>query len=91
MQPGSEELTIDHVLPRALGGITAWDNCVLACVKCNRKKADKTLKQANMRLLKEPKKPDTNCFRFDTLKPVKSWESFLGTAYWCIELENDMK
>ena len=38
-QPGSEELTIDHVVPRAQGGISSWDNCVLACVKCNTRKA----------------------------------------------------
>ena len=29
-QPGSEELTIDHVVPRALGGLSTWTNCVLA-------------------------------------------------------------
>jgi len=28
-QPGTEELTIDHVLPRAQGGESRWDNCVL--------------------------------------------------------------
>jgi hypothetical protein len=78
----SEELTIDHVIPRAQGGVTAWDNCVLACVACNRRKANRTPKQANMKLLKEPKKPDTNLFRYDSLKPVKSWEAFLGEAYW---------
>jgi hypothetical protein len=85
-QPGSEELTIDHVTPRSQGGLTTWENCALACVKCNRKKADKTPKQANMRLLKEPKKPDHNMFRFDTLKPVKSWEAFLGEAYWNVAI-----
>ena len=29
-QPGSEELTIDHVLPRAQGGVSSWENCVLS-------------------------------------------------------------
>ncbi len=41
-QPGSEELTIDHVLPRAQGGTSTWENCVLACIECNAKKADRT-------------------------------------------------
>ncbi|MDP6723364.1 MAG: HNH endonuclease [Pirellulaceae bacterium] len=31
-QPGVEELTIDHVVPRAQGGESRWDNCVLACL-----------------------------------------------------------
>ncbi len=34
-QPGTEELTIDHVIPRAQGGQTTWENCALACVPCN--------------------------------------------------------
>lgn len=89
--PGSEELTIDHVLPRAQGGLTTWENCVLACVDCNRTKANRTPKQANMMLRTVPKKPDPKFFRFDTIKPVKSWETFLGEAYWTVELENDEK
>jgi 5-methylcytosine-specific restriction endonuclease McrA len=87
-QPGSEELTIDHVLPRAQGGLTTWENCVLACVECNRHKADRTPKQAKMTLLSEPKKPSHTLFRYDTLKPVKSWVAFLGESYWNVELEN---
>ncbi len=30
VQLGSEELTIDHVVPRAQGGVSNWTNCVLA-------------------------------------------------------------
>lgn len=40
-KPGTEELTIDHIIPRSKGGLTTWDNCVLACVDCNSKKANK--------------------------------------------------
>lgn len=80
--PGSQELTIEHVIPRAQGGTTTWENCVLACVECNRRKADRTPKQAGMKLRKIPKKPHIRFFRYDTLKPVKSWEAFLGEAYW---------
>ncbi len=40
-KPGTEELTIDHVIPRSAGGQTTWDNCVLACVDCNSKKANR--------------------------------------------------
>jgi 5-methylcytosine-specific restriction endonuclease McrA len=87
---GSEELTIDHVLPRAQGGVTSWENCALACVSCNAKKANRTPKQAGMKLLTKPQKPKMNVFKADMVKPIKSWEQFLGTAYWNVELENDM-
>lgn len=88
-QPGSQELTIDHVVPRAQGGTTTWENCVLACVDCNSRKADRTPKQANMVLMKEPKKPKMGLFKFEYLKPVKSWEAFLGEAYWNVGIGDD--
>jgi 5-methylcytosine-specific restriction endonuclease McrA len=88
-KPGTDLLTIDHVIPRAQGGTTTWENCALCCVGCNRKKADKTPKQAGMKLLSVPAKPSTNLFRYETLKPVKSWEAILGEQYWNTELDNE--
>ena len=41
---GMDELTLDHVIPRSQGGQSRWDNCVLACVDCNTRKADRTPK-----------------------------------------------
>lgn len=87
-KPGTEELTIEHVVPRSRGGETTWENCVIACVSCNRRKADRTPDQAGMKLLKHPKKPEGHSFRFSDCKPVKSWQAFLGQAYWLVELEN---
>lgn len=86
-KPSTEELSIDHVIPRSHGGLTTWENCVLACVKCNTKKANRNPLQANMKLLKIPKKPKMNALRCDY--KIKDWESFLGVAYWIIELDND--
>lgn len=86
-RPGSEELTIDHVVPRAQGGETSWTNCVLACIECNSRKANRTPDQASMKLHTVPKKPRVTLFKSD-LKPVKSWEAFVGAAYWSVELEN---
>ncbi len=57
-QPGSEELTIDHVVPRAQGGQSTWTNCVLASIDCKSKKADRTPSKTPMRLRKEPVRPD---------------------------------
>jgi 5-methylcytosine-specific restriction endonuclease McrA len=53
----TEELTFDHVIPRAQGGKTTWENVVTCCIPCNREKADKTPTQAGMRLRSIPKKP----------------------------------
>jgi 5-methylcytosine-specific restriction endonuclease McrA len=51
------ELTIDHVLPRCLGGKSTWKNCVTSCLACNTKKADTPLARCGMKLLKEPRVP----------------------------------
>jgi hypothetical protein len=42
--------TIDHVLPRAQGGQTTWDNLVGCCFACNQKKGNRTPEQAGMKL-----------------------------------------
>ena len=53
----AEDLTFDHVVPRAAGGRTAWDNIVTACVPCNSRKGSRTPQQASMTLLRKPVKP----------------------------------
>ncbi|KAL2923198.1 Anaredoxin [Bienertia sinuspersici] len=50
-------LTIDHVIPISRGGEWEWENLVTACAKCNSKKGQKTLEEANMSLVKVPKAP----------------------------------
>ncbi|MBV8756383.1 MAG: HNH endonuclease, partial [Deltaproteobacteria bacterium] len=47
----TDELTYDHVVPRAKGGKTTWENIVSACYACNRTKANRTLAEARMKLL----------------------------------------
>ena len=44
------DLTFDHVVPRARGGVTAWENVVAACASCNLKKGSRSLKQVGFTL-----------------------------------------
>lgn len=39
-----EDLTIDHVNPRANGGKSVWENCVTSCKSCNHDKGAKLIK-----------------------------------------------
>lgn len=50
-------LTIDHVIPRRLGGMHSWENLVAACPPCNHHKGGRTAEQAQMRLLRPPAAP----------------------------------
>ena len=86
-RPGSEELTIDHVTPRSQGGISSWDNCVLACVKCNSRKADRTPEQAGMPLAKKPYRPAWRPMFAARGVRIDSWTRFLSEAWWNVELE----
>lgn len=87
LQPGSEELTVDHVLPRSRGGTSSWDNCVLACVECNHRKADRTPEEAGMPLRKAPARPAWTEFHARQFSRVKSWSRFLAESYWSVELD----
>jgi hypothetical protein len=77
----ASQITIDHVLPRAQGGITSFTNCVVCCHTCNNKKADKTPEQANMVLLKKPTHPSfaTHNYVSDPQEYWHhDWDDFLG-------------
>lgn len=87
IRPGTEELTIDHVLPRAQGGLTTWENCVLACVSCNARKANRTPEQANMKLRKTPHRPAWKPLYDTSAVRVASWSRFLSEAYWTVSLD----
>lgn len=53
----SRDLTIDHVMPKHRGGRHEWENLVAACRACNHRKGSKTLAEARMALLREPRAP----------------------------------
>ena len=87
IQPGTRELTIDHVMPRSRGGELSWENCVLACVKCNKRKANRTPEEASMKLKVKPARPRWSQIHRLPLRPIwSSWEKFVSDAYWQSEL-----
>ena len=72
-------LTIDHVLPRHLGGMHTWNNVVTACAGCNHHKGGRKLEEAHMTLLKIPREPPANVeYIFGRhLDDNKEWEPFI--------------
>ena len=61
-QPGRAKLTLDHVVPKARGGQTTWDNVVAACYDCNHAKRDRTPEEARMTLRTKPRQPQMLAF-----------------------------
>jgi 5-methylcytosine-specific restriction endonuclease McrA len=87
-QPGPKELTIDHLVPKSRGGKSEWTNCVLACLKCNARKANLSVRDAKMTLRKVPKKPKwTALAHIPQSQRRMSWNAFISDAYWNIELD----
>ena len=87
IQPGGDELTIDHVVPRSQGGASTWENCVLACVTCNKRKADRTPPEAGMKLPTTPTRPRWKPLYARHTVRVESWSKFISEAYWNVSLE----
>ncbi|MCF7805417.1 MAG: HNH endonuclease [Candidatus Marinimicrobia bacterium] len=72
------QLTIDHVTPKRHGGKDTWENLVTACIRCNNTKGDNTPEQANMPLLKQPKKPHYIQFLKQHIdEPIQSWKPYI--------------
>ncbi|KIT16043.1 HNH endonuclease [Jannaschia aquimarina] len=83
------DLTFDHVIPRARGGVTSWENVVAACGRCNLRKGSRSLKQVGFSLRKPPKQPSSGQLmnlgrKFPPNHLHESWMDFL---YWDAELE----
>jgi 5-methylcytosine-specific restriction endonuclease McrA len=83
------DLTFDHVIPRAQGGRTTWENVTTACSPCNLKKGGRTPKQAHMQLHLAPIRPTSwqmqdQGRRFPPNFLHDTWRDWL---YWDVELE----
>lgn len=87
-RPGTSELSIDHVVPRSRGGRSTWENCVLACVRCNGKKANRRPSEAEMHLLRRPVAPRwTPIMEVPVARVRHSWRRFVSERYWEVPLE----
>ena len=84
----TEDLTFDHVIPQSKGGKTCWENIVTACGPtgngCNPLKGNRTPEQANMPLLRKPKKPSylpMITVKMDVNNMPEEWR-----PYWSVDL-----
>lgn len=85
----AENLTFDHVIPRARGGRTSWQNVVTACEPCNLRKGHRLPEACGMIPLRRPDQPSNyelqeNGRGFPPNYLHESWRDFL---YWDSELE----
>jgi 5-methylcytosine-specific restriction endonuclease McrA len=84
-----DDLTFDHLVPRAQGGRTRWNNVITACAPCNLAKGGRTPAQSGMFPAVLPAEPTVhqlqrNGRRFPPNYLHDSWRDYL---YWDAELE----
>jgi 5-methylcytosine-specific restriction endonuclease McrA len=86
----TEDLNIDHVIPKSKGGHNSWDNLVCSCFKCNSKKAGRTPREANMKLIQKPIRPKYNPVLKVHIahKRYEAWKNFISEAYWTAEIQD---
>lgn len=98
-QFAASELTFDHLIPRANGGTTTWENILTACIDCNsQKRSDmpnfsgrrgRVSAKGGLRPLKLPRQPTSAELLRAGLKYLdpqirESWSDWL---YWSAELQ----
>ena len=74
----SQQLTLDHVVPRRQHGPHTWDNVVAACGRCNLDKAGRTPEEANMKLRRVPTAPQPNPYRIlENRTILDEWRQYI--------------
>jgi 5-methylcytosine-specific restriction endonuclease McrA len=72
------QLSYDHVVPRAAGGRTVWENIVTACRTCNSRKDSQTCDEAGMWPLHRPVRPKALPLSSPLIDPEKAPEEWLA-------------
>lgn len=72
----SQLLTLDHIVPRARGGLTVWDNVVAACKDCNWRKGDRPLAEVKLTLRRPPKTPTQSWMLSRALASHPVWSTY---------------
>jgi 5-methylcytosine-specific restriction endonuclease McrA len=75
----SNDLTVDHVWPKHLGGEHVWTNVAAACPPCNHRKGGRNPEEAMMTLLHIPKEPPASAYYIFGchLEENIEWEQFI--------------
>ncbi|OQX91744.1 MAG: HNH endonuclease [candidate division Zixibacteria bacterium 4484_95] len=72
------QMTVDHVIPKNLGGRDIWENLVAACPECNNRKGQRTPEQAGLSLIRKPRRPNHITFiqQFIGVNDIR-WKQYL--------------
>ncbi len=70
---------VDHITPKSRGGRNSWNNMVVCSKEINRKKDNRTPEEANLKLIRRPKQPNSKKLFIDpNIKIKESWSKFIS-------------
>jgi 5-methylcytosine-specific restriction endonuclease McrA len=72
-----KNMTVDHIIPKSMGGKSTWENLVCACKECNARKRSRLPGEAQMKLLSRPRRPKLIPWRPFRKEVPESWLPFL--------------
>jgi len=73
--------TLDHIIPKSRGGKTTWDNVVAASHEINTRKGDRTPEEANLKLMRDPKKPEWSPLYSRLIENIpEEWENIIKST-----------
>eukprot|EP00551_Chaetoceros_affinis_P009534 CAMPEP_0203672448 /NCGR_PEP_ID=MMETSP0090-20130426/8481_1 /ASSEMBLY_ACC=CAM_ASM_001088 /TAXON_ID=426623 /ORGANISM="Chaetoceros affinis, Strain CCMP159" /LENGTH=297 /DNA_ID=CAMNT_0050537767 /DNA_START=497 /DNA_END=1390 /DNA_ORIENTATION=+ len=95
----TNDLSLDHVVPRCAGGKLEWENAVTCCKKCNSRKGStlpKNLPSVGMKLIREPRVPTKYELAAEAGKMVPrrvhpTWTPYLGVGTTVDDTEADTR
>lgn len=70
-------MTVDHIIPKTVGGKDTWENLVCSCARCNNKKGDRSPEYSGMKLLKRPYRPTFITFIQRNYRIDDPWKPYL--------------
>lgn len=84
-----DDLTFDHLIPRARGGQTTWENVVAACSPCNLRKGSHMPGDVGMWPAQMPFQPSVHDLHQNgrQFPPNYLHQSWLDYLYWDTELD----
>ena len=72
-----EATTMDHIVPKYLGGKHIWKNVTASCRPCNQRKGKKTLEELGWELTRKPYEPSGVGIYIRSLRVPSEWEPYL--------------
>ena len=78
---GRQFLTRDHIRPLSRGGLNSWDNVVTSCSTCNNRKGGRLPSEAGLRLMNEPKEPNSVHLVWVVRRVTKTQKKYIRLFY----------